>query len=82
MNEGGLVPYELTVQILINALVANPAKVSSYNWWWVLKTPSRLSPLNLFYFLYYELNGCNGELSESLIKFLFGFTKKHAFRTI
>ena len=27
MNEGGLVPFELTVQILINALLANPAKV-------------------------------------------------------
>lgn len=28
MNEGGLVPFELTVQILINALIANPSKVS------------------------------------------------------
>jgi hypothetical protein len=27
MNEGGLVPFELTVQILINALLANPSKV-------------------------------------------------------
>ena len=29
MNEGGLVPFELTVQILINALIANPSKVST-----------------------------------------------------
>ena len=29
MNEGGLVPFELTVNILINALIANPSKVSS-----------------------------------------------------
>lgn len=28
MNEGGLVPFELTVQILINGLLANPSKVS------------------------------------------------------
>jgi hypothetical protein len=27
MNEGGLVPFELTVSILINALLANPSKV-------------------------------------------------------
>jgi hypothetical protein len=27
MNEGGLVPFELTVQILINGLLANPSKV-------------------------------------------------------
>ena len=26
MNEGGLVPFELTVQILINGLIANPYK--------------------------------------------------------
>jgi adenylate kinase family enzyme len=26
MNEGGLVPFELTVQILINSLIANPSK--------------------------------------------------------
>jgi adenylate kinase family enzyme len=26
MNEGGLVPFELTVQILINGLIANPSK--------------------------------------------------------
>ncbi len=28
MNEGGLVPFELTVQILINGLLANPSKVN------------------------------------------------------
>ena len=28
MDEGGLVPFELTVNILINALIANPSKVS------------------------------------------------------
>ena len=28
MNEGGLVPFELTVQILINGLLANPSKVT------------------------------------------------------
>ena len=27
MAEGGLVPFELTVQILINGLIANPSKV-------------------------------------------------------
>ena len=27
MADGGLVPYELTVQILINGLIANPSKV-------------------------------------------------------
>lgn len=26
MNEGGIVPYELTVSLLVNALIANPAK--------------------------------------------------------
>lgn len=26
MNEGGLIPYQLTVQVLINALIANPSK--------------------------------------------------------
>jgi adenylate kinase family enzyme len=26
MGEGGLVPHELTVQVLVNALIANPAK--------------------------------------------------------
>jgi adenylate kinase len=26
MSDGGLVPHELTVQILINALLANPSK--------------------------------------------------------
>lgn len=26
MAEGGLVPHELTVQILVNALIANPSK--------------------------------------------------------
>jgi adenylate kinase family enzyme len=30
MNEGGLVPFELTVQILINGLLANPSKVFPY----------------------------------------------------
>jgi adenylate kinase family enzyme len=29
MNEGGLIPYQLTVQVLVNALIANPSKVSS-----------------------------------------------------
>jgi len=29
MAEGGLVPFELTVQILINGLIANPSKVFS-----------------------------------------------------
>ena len=28
MNEGGLIPYQLTVQMLVNALIANPSKVS------------------------------------------------------
>ena len=27
--DGGLVPYELTVQVLINALIANPSQVSN-----------------------------------------------------
>jgi len=27
MNEGGLIPYQLTVQVLVNALIANPSKV-------------------------------------------------------
>ena len=31
MNDGGLVPFELTVQILINGLIANPSKVLLYN---------------------------------------------------
>jgi len=26
MKEGGLIPYQLTVQVLINALIANPSK--------------------------------------------------------
>lgn len=26
MNEGGLIPYQLTVQVLVNALIANPSK--------------------------------------------------------
>jgi adenylate kinase family enzyme len=26
MNEGGLIPYQLTVQVLINSLIANPSK--------------------------------------------------------
>ena len=30
MDEGGLVPFELTVNILINALIANPSKVSQH----------------------------------------------------
>jgi len=29
MNEGGLIPYQLTVQVLVNALIATPSKVSS-----------------------------------------------------
>jgi hypothetical protein len=29
MEEGGLIPYQLVVQVLINALIANPSKVSS-----------------------------------------------------
>lgn len=29
MNEGGLIPYQLTVQVLVNALIARPSKVSS-----------------------------------------------------
>lgn len=28
MNEGALIPYQLTVQVLVNALIANPSKVS------------------------------------------------------
>ena len=28
VSDGGLVPFELTVQILINALLATPSKVS------------------------------------------------------
>lgn len=31
MAEGGLVPFELTVQILINGLIANPSKVNFLN---------------------------------------------------
>ena len=27
MADGGLVPFELTVQVLINGLIAHPAKV-------------------------------------------------------
>ena len=27
MNEGALVPFELTVEVLINGMIANPAKV-------------------------------------------------------
>ena len=27
VNDGGLVPFELTVQVLINGLIANPSKV-------------------------------------------------------
>jgi len=26
MAEGGLIPYQLTVQVLVNALIANPSK--------------------------------------------------------
>jgi hypothetical protein len=29
--DGGIVPYELTVQLLINALIAHPAKVGILN---------------------------------------------------
>lgn len=29
MNEGGLIPYQLTVQVLVNALIEQPSKVSS-----------------------------------------------------
>jgi hypothetical protein len=28
MNEGGLIPYQLTVQVLVNALIEQPSKVS------------------------------------------------------
>ena len=28
MNEGGLIPYQLTVQVLVNAMIAEPSKVS------------------------------------------------------
>lgn len=28
MNEGGLVPYQLTVQVLVNGMIENPSKVS------------------------------------------------------
>jgi len=31
MNEGGLIPYQLTVQVLVNALIEQPSKVSSSN---------------------------------------------------
>jgi hypothetical protein len=27
MNEGGLIPYQLTVQVLVNAMIACPSKV-------------------------------------------------------
>jgi hypothetical protein len=30
MAEGGLVPFELTVQILINGMINRPAKVSRF----------------------------------------------------
>jgi len=26
MNEGGLIPYQLTVQVLVNALIEQPSK--------------------------------------------------------
>jgi hypothetical protein len=29
MKEGGLVPYELTVKVLTNAMVARPSKVGA-----------------------------------------------------
>jgi hypothetical protein len=29
MDEGKLIPHDLVVQVLINALIANPSKVSS-----------------------------------------------------
>lgn len=29
MNEGGLIPYQLTVQVLVNGMIANPSKVST-----------------------------------------------------
>lgn len=29
VNDGGLVPFELTVQVLINGMIANPSKVSN-----------------------------------------------------
>lgn len=28
MDEGGLIPYQLTVQVLVNGMIANPSKVS------------------------------------------------------
>jgi len=31
MNEGGLIPYQLTVQVLVNALIEQPSKVSAQN---------------------------------------------------
>ena len=30
VGEGGLVPFELTVQVLINALISNPSSVSAF----------------------------------------------------
>jgi hypothetical protein len=30
MNEGGLIPYQLTVQVLVNALIEQPSKVSTF----------------------------------------------------
>ena len=30
MNEGGLIPYQLTVQVLVNALIEQPSKVSAF----------------------------------------------------
>ena len=30
MSEGGLIPFELTVQVLVNAMIALPARVSQF----------------------------------------------------
>ena len=30
MSEGGLIPFELTVQVLVNAMIAIPARVSQF----------------------------------------------------
>ena len=40
-SEGGLVPFELTVKILINALIATPSQVSK-------KDPPKFEFLELF----------------------------------
>lgn len=43
MNEGGLIPYQLTVQVLVNALIAQPSQVSFNALFGVTKVPPNVS---------------------------------------